>query len=176
MEKKESLLFICRKVHVDRGFHLSRGLVKWWGRITGKTGALREKFFFHCTKLLRKKQWRFQSKTKQSAIVDLSSLWDTKVMSQCCFKTGLSKQGPVTKPNQTKLNQRNQSFLFPMGKDLWKREWVIFMLAYQHLSGPTGLYEFGMERIHDLELTQNGGYRIYETRKQMNHAIETYQT
>lgn len=117
-EKNKSLFFICRKVHVDRGSHLSRGLVKvvrlkyWEDR-----SIVRNKFFFHCTKLLGKSgKCRFQSQTKQSGIVELNSLWDTKVMSQCCFKTGSSKQGPVTKPNQTKPSKKPKVSCF-----LWKR-------------------------------------------------------
>ena len=85
---------------------------------------VRNKFFFHCTKLLGNKQCRFQSNTKQSGIVELNSLWDTKVISQCCFKTGSWKQGPVTKRNQTKPKKKTQSFPFPMEKDLWKGEWA----------------------------------------------------
>lgn len=51
----------------------------------------------------------------------------------------------------------------------------IVILGYQYLSSPIENYEFGMDRIHNLELSQNG-CRIYETGKQMNRTVETYQT
>lgn len=40
-----------------------------------------------------------------------------------------------------------------MEKDFGKGEWALLCLAYQHLSSPIGLLEFGIEQIHNLELS-----------------------